>query len=94
VSNFDADPDPHLCLKDPDPTPDPNPLFRDFKDPKKLTFSPFFSYNLPVTHRHIIFSLQTNFLQTFCVKVLFCKSYFRKGKDPDPEQDSYGTSDL
>jgi hypothetical protein len=32
---------------DPDPTPDLTPLFRDFKDRKKLIFSPYFSYNLP-----------------------------------------------
>ncbi len=30
--HFDADPDPHLWLKDLDPTPDPTPFFSDFKD--------------------------------------------------------------
>ncbi len=37
-------------------------------------------------HRHIIFSLKKfNFLLKFRVKILFCKHYFRKGKDPEPD---------
>jgi hypothetical protein len=42
---MDLDPAP-----DPDPTQDQTPLFRDFKDAKKIKFFPhtvFLSYNLP-----------------------------------------------
>jgi hypothetical protein len=60
---------------DPDPTPVPTSFFNDFKDAKKNIFF-FIFYNLT---RHIIFSLK------FCDKIMFCKNYFRKGKDPEPD---------
>jgi hypothetical protein len=69
-----------------DPDPDPTP-FSDFKDAKKKSF---FSCNLFASTLSSV--LKINFLQKFCVKILFCKYYFsplntfmRKGKDPDPD---------
>jgi hypothetical protein len=67
---------------DPDPTPDPTPFFSDFKDAKKIFFPIFFSYNLPTGTATSV--LKFNLLK-FCVKILFCKYYFRKVKDPDTD---------
>jgi hypothetical protein len=68
---------------DPDPTPDPTALFRDFKDAKKIIFSPYFSYSLPTGTLSSV--LKIKFFLKFCFKILFCKHYFRKGKDLDPD---------
>ncbi len=65
---------------DPDPTPDPTPFFRDFKDAKKIIFSPYYfliTYQLSSV-------LKIKFFAKL-LKILFCKHYFRKGKDPEPE---------
>jgi hypothetical protein len=41
---------------------------------------PHISYNLSTGTLSAV--LKLNFL--VCVKIVFCKHYFRKGKDPDP----------
>jgi hypothetical protein len=76
---MDPDPDP---APDPDSTPDPTPFFGDF-------FQIFF---LKLTRRHIIFSLKNLIFAKFCIKILFCKHYFRllntfmrKGKSSEPD---------
>ncbi len=73
---------------DPDPNPDPTPFFLDFKNTKKNFLSYFF---LTCPQAHHLQSKKFNFLQKFCVKILFCShyssplnTYLRKGKDPDP----------
>jgi hypothetical protein len=79
---------------DPDPNLDPNPtpaFFIDFKNAKKYLVSYFFLITWPQAHR--LQSKKLNFLLNFCVKTLFCRHYFnsfmRKGKDPEPDPDSY-----
>ncbi len=79
---FCADPDPGTD-QDPNPTPNPTLFFSDFKDAKKNIF--FSHIFLLLIHKHIIFSLKTLILLKFCVKILFCKHYLIKGKDPNPE---------
>ncbi len=94
-------PDPYLWLMDPDPTldptPDPTPFFIDLKDAimqKIIIFSHFFLITCPQVHH--LQSKKFNFLQKFCVKMLFCIHYFspfdtfmRKGKEPEPEPDPH-----
>jgi hypothetical protein len=66
---------------DQDPTPDPTPFFSDFKDAKDYFFPIFFYYNLPTGTLSSV--LKFIFWLKFCVKILFCKHYFRKGKGSD-----------
>jgi hypothetical protein len=54
----------------------------DFKDAKKLFFF-IFSCNLPTAALFSVLKIRF-FLLKFWVKILFCKHYFIKGKDPDP----------
>ncbi len=78
--HFGANLYPHLWLMDPDPTLDPTSFFSDFKDANKLMFfSIFFSYNLPAGTLSSV--LKFKFLLKFSVKILFCKHYFRKGRE-------------
>ncbi len=70
--------DPCHWLIDPDPDPDQTPTLT-LRMKKKKYFSPiFFSFKLPTG---TFFSALTILLK-FCVKILFCKQYFRKEKDP------------
>jgi hypothetical protein len=67
---------------DPDPTPDPTTFFNDFKDLIKIHFSYFFLISYPQVHH--LQSKKFNFLQTFCVKILFFQEFFQS------TQHSYG----
>jgi hypothetical protein len=62
-------------------TPDPTPFFSEFKDAKKFSF-----YLHAGTFSSV---LKLYFLLKFCVKILFCKHYFRKGRDPEPDSYPY-----
>ncbi len=75
--HFDADP--HRWLMDPDPSPDPTPFFSNFKDAKNYFLSYFFLITYP--QAHYLRSWKFNFLQKFCIKILFCKHYlWEKGR--------------
>ncbi len=70
---------------------DQTPFFIDFKDAKKLNFFIFFSH-IYCPQAHHVQSKKLNFLQKFCVKMLFCRHYFSplntfmiKEKDPEPD---------
>jgi hypothetical protein len=78
---------------DPDPTPDPTPFFIDFKVAKKYNFSYFFL--ITCAQAYHLQSKKFNFLQKFCIKILFCRHYFSllntfmrnwEGSVPDPDQ--------
>ncbi len=69
--------DPCHWLMDPDPNQDQTPTLT-LRMQKKY-FSPhFFSYKLPTD----TLLLALKILLQFFVKILFCKQYFREGKDP------------
>jgi hypothetical protein len=69
----------------PYPTPHPTPSFRDLQ---KLFFGfpILFSCNLPTGTLFSDLKIK-KILIKFCVNILFCKHYFRKGKDPEPDPD-------
>ncbi len=76
----DPDPIPYLWLMDPGPDPDPT------QDPTSFLVTLRMQKNIfpRILQAHY---LQPYFLLKFCVKILFCKHYFRKGKDPEPDLD-------
>ncbi len=50
-----------------------------------IRFSKFFSYNLPTGTLSSVLKILF-FALNFCVKIPFCKRYFRKGKDPEAQK--------
>jgi hypothetical protein len=65
--------------------------------PKNIFLPYFFLITCP--QAHYFTSKKFDFLEKFCVTILFCKQYFRKGKDPESikaysDPDSVGWTDI